>query len=473
MASKLAIAAVMMLGSILRSGFLYCQDRDDARLGGAFLLSSFATVSPVCDSNRVASVDFLRASMYRNAEVAEMKLSGGMRDARASLNVAFRMDSEPDALDDASSGQHYRFGRWFLREASLQWNSSYTHYFSIGKLLVDGGSFSAFFNPVTFLSDYSGYTEYYVDTQAFSPTDMLPSGVLAANYRLVLDSFVISAFLIPRRFREDVDPLDWYSVFQNDYDQTMIYVKGSCLAGSWEIRGSCLVGLPESAASRPGFKTGLGVAYSMDRSIVYAEAALKNYVIAPSVVKKSDEVTDPYTIPAVYEITANRDSATVYPFAAIGIRTNVGDDWTVNLEGYYNGSSLSRDEWSLLWEGVSYALDGRKYDDLTYSTGGVNLPRMFLIDSYSTIRSNDLGMLYGALNVKNSMFDRVDLMGNLKVSFVDFSAVFIGDAKYLFTDTCRITINFVWYDPWNMGERTEFGYHANKYLLKIGVNYAL
>ena len=38
-------------------------------------------------------------------------------------------------------------------------------------------------------------------------------------------------------------------------------------------------------------------------------------------------------------------------------------------------------------------------------------------------------MFYGAVNIKNSTFDRLDLMGSLKISFADFSAVFIGEAN--------------------------------------------
>ena len=33
-------------------------------------------------------------------------------------------------------------------------------------------------------------------------------------------------------------------------------------------------------------------------------------------------------------------------------------------------------------------------------------------------------------------------------------------------------LKFVWYDPWNMGDRTEYGFQTNKYYVRVGLNFA-
>ena len=166
------------------------------------------------NGHAIASVDFLSASPYRQQEIAELKLSGRINDVALNFDTAFRIDSDPDPLDSAKCGDNYRFGRWFLREASVSWNKDYTHYISCGKILFDSGSFSSFFSPLNFFSDYSGYTNCYVDAQALSVSDALPSGVFMANYRLVLDVSVFSLTFIPKRIWNSKNALEWNSVFR-------------------------------------------------------------------------------------------------------------------------------------------------------------------------------------------------------------------------------------------------------------------
>ena len=149
------------------------------------------------------------------------------------------------------------------------------------------------------------------------------------------------------------------------------------LFGALELRGSFFVGIPCSEDDSTIIKAGLGAAYSLDRSIVYAEAALKNGVVKPDVVKN-----------------LTRLLSHIRSLLCMTLRTVLIRQTFIPLPSQVYGRMLAMiglspsrvvitvsalTEWmECLWDGVSYAMDGKKYDDPSYEQGGVNIPRSIL-----------------------------------------------------------------------------------------------